>query len=93
MGTDLRETILEGLASVLKGSPDADVVAALGSGDDLDFESLDLTSLRLVELSMYLEDELGVEIDLEAFDDIGSLVGLTSLCADLVGPEHASATP
>ncbi len=79
----LEDTVLTALADNLPNEADQAKLKARSEGQDIALKDLDLTSLNIVEISMQLEDELGVEIDLDEFDKIETVSGLIALCKDL----------
>lgn len=74
-----KEFLYEILGRTLEYSAGPDVLEALRKREDLNFESLELTSLHTVEVLMELEDELGVELDEGEFNDISKISDLVKL--------------
>ena len=79
----LEEQVVEALKSCLHGRKDQKILSARSPGDGLLLSELDLTSLRMVEVCMHLEQSLDIDIDLEDFEGAESVADLARFCADL----------
>ncbi len=75
--------IIEALVAALPDKADQKVLTAHQPGGDFSLSDLDLTSLRMVEICMQLEESLGIDIDLEEFEEAKTLQDLVKLCEGL----------
>lgn len=80
---DIKSTICKAIADVLK-MPETDIDFSKSLGDDLGADSLDQ-----VEIMMSIEDDLGITIDEEDYENIKSLADLEKLLTNIVGSNHA----
>ncbi len=79
----LEDTVLTALKENLPNEADQATLKARSDGQDIALKDLDLTSLNVVEICMHIEDTLGVEIDLDEFDQIETVSGLIAHCEKL----------
>lgn len=82
--------ILSALKDCLPNSGDQALLDAHKSGEDIDFSDLDLTSLRMVEIGMHIEQSLGIDIDLEELEEAKGFLGLVDHCKSLLAVERHS---
>ncbi len=80
---DIKSTICKAIADVLK-MPEADIDFSKSLGDDLGADSLDQ-----VEIMMSIEDDLGITIDEEDYENIKSLSDLEQLLNKIMDNKHA----
>lgn len=80
---DIKSTICKAVADVLK-IPEADVDFSKSLGDDLGADSLDQ-----VEIMMSIEDDLGITINEDDYENLKSLADLEKLLTNMVGNSHA----
>lgn len=76
--------VMGALLKHLPNEKDQAILKTRGPDVDIVLADLDLDSLRAVELCMQLEDTLGVEIDLDEFEQIESVSALVAHCEQLV---------
>jgi len=77
------------LSENLPDEKDQAVLKTRETGVDISLEDLDLTSLRAVEVCMHIEESLGIEIDLDEFEEIETLSALIAHCEKLVADQSA----
>lgn len=75
-----REAVIKAIQLALDSKETTELLSSLHQDQDIDLAKFDLTSLRLVEISMYIEDTLGLELDLEAIEELTTLNQLVALC-------------
>lgn len=75
--------VIAALVAALPDKADQKILMAHEPGADFSLADLDLTSLRMVEICMQLEETLGIDIDLEEFEETKSLQELVALCDSL----------
>ena len=80
---DIRSTICKAISEVLK-MPNDNIDFSKSLGDDLGADSLDQ-----VEIMMSIEDDLGITINEEDYENIKSLADLEKLLISIVGDTHA----
>lgn len=80
---DIKSTICKAVADVLK-MPEADIDFSKSLGDDLGADSLDQ-----VEIMMSIEDDLGITINEDDYENLKSLADLEKLLTNMVGNSHA----
>jgi len=80
---DIKSTICKAIADVLK-MPEADIDFSKSLSDDLGADSLDQ-----VEIMMSIEDDLGITIDEEDYENIKSLSDLEQLLNKIMDNKHA----
>jgi len=79
----LEDVVLDALKSSLLGQNDQKILNEHKPGDELLMSKLDLTSLRMVEVCMHLEQRLDIDIDLEDFEGAQSVADIAEFCAGL----------
>lgn len=80
---DIKSTICKAVADVLK-MPEANIDFSKSLGDDLGADSLDQ-----VEIMMSIEDDLGITINEDDYENLKSLADLEKLLTNIVGNSHA----
>jgi len=80
---DIKSTICKAIAEVLK-MPAADIDFSKSLGDNLGADSLDQ-----VEIMMIIEDDLGITINEDDYENLKSLADLEKLLTTIVGNSHA----
>ena len=81
----IEDKVMAALKSSLTDKKDQAVLNGHQIGEPLLLTDIELTSLRMVEVCMHLEESLGIDIDLEDFQDAKSLSDIVALCAELQG--------
>lgn len=76
----MHEQITEIFASVSESKQIEMLNSALAAGKDVTFEDLSLDSLKTVEALMALEEKLGIDVDIEEFDEIPSVLKFVDYC-------------
>jgi acyl carrier protein len=80
---DIKSTICKAIAEVLK-MPETDIDFSKSLGEDLGADSLDQ-----VEIMMSIEDDLGITINEDDYENLKSLADLEKLLISIVGDTHA----
>lgn len=80
---DIKSTICNAIAEVLK-MPEANIDFSKSLGDDFGADSLDQ-----VEIMMIIEDDLGITINEDDYENLKSLADLEKLLTNIVGNSHA----
>jgi acyl carrier protein len=80
---DIKSTICKAIAEVLK-MPETDIDFSKSLGEDLGADSLDQ-----VEIMMSIEDDLGITINEDDYENLKSLADLEKLLTTIVGNSHA----
>ena len=75
--------VIAALKECLPGAKDQTVLASDQPAAQIPLSNLDLTSLRMVEVCMHLEESLGIDIDLEEFEGAKTIGDLVQLCTAL----------
>jgi acyl carrier protein len=73
--------VLAAFVACLSDKNDQAILNAYKPGDVLELSQFDLTSLRIVEICMHLEESIGIDIDLEDFEGANTLADFAALCA------------
>jgi acyl carrier protein len=80
---DIKSTICKAVADVLK-MPESNIDFSKSLGEDLGADSLDQ-----VEIMMSIEDELGITINEDDYENLKSLADLENLLNTIVGNSNA----
>jgi acyl carrier protein len=80
---DIKSTICKAIAEVLN-MPEADIDFSKSLGDDLGADSLDQ-----VEIMMIIEDDLGITINEDDYENLKNLADLEKLLTTIVGDSRA----
>ena len=80
---DIKSTICKAVADVLK-MPEANIDFSKSLSEDLGADSLDQ-----VEIMMSIEDDLGITIDEDDYENLKSLADLEQLLNTIVGKSNA----
>jgi acyl carrier protein len=80
---DIKSTICKAIAEVLK-MPESNIDFSKSLGDDFGADSLDQ-----VEIMMIIEDDLGITINEDDYENLKSLADLEKLLTNIVGNSHA----
>lgn len=76
--------VMSALLACLPDKSDQDFLSTQSPEGDFELEALDMTSLRMVEVCMQLEQSLGVDIDLDEFEEVHSFRDLVAMCKELL---------
>lgn len=76
----LEESIKEIFLSVSTESQKAQIEKCFSRKEDLTFEKLNLDSLKTVEALMAMEETLDIDVDLEEFEQIPSMLKFVEYC-------------
>ena len=80
----IEKSVMGALLACLPDKPDQEFLLAQDPQSNFRFEELDMTSLRMVEVCMHLEQSLGLDIDLEEFEDAETFRDLVAVCKQLL---------
>ena len=80
---DIKSTICKAISEVLK-IPNNNIDFSKSLGEDLGADSLDQ-----VEIMMSIEDDLGITINEDDYENLKSLADLEKLLTNMVGNSHA----
>ena len=77
MNTEIRDVVVRALDEAVGILRDPAHGPAVLRGEDLKFADLDLDSLSTFEMLMFIEDELGIDIELDEVEDLPGIAALT----------------
>jgi acyl carrier protein len=80
----IEKNVMGALLACLPDKRDQEFLRAQDPQSNFRFEELDMTSLRMVEVCMHLEQSLGLDIDLEEFEDAETFRDLVNVCKQLL---------
>lgn len=80
IAANTEELIKEIFISVSDKSQIARIEKSYANGEDLSFEDLNLDSLKAVEALMAVEEKVGVDVDLEEFDEVPTIHKFVEYC-------------
>lgn len=79
-----KKSVISAIQASLQDGSDPEILKRLAAGENIPFSEMDLNSLRMVEISMFLDDELSIEIDFDSFEKVSTIDQLVQLCDDLL---------
>ena len=74
--TDIRKTVIAALDKSINVLRDPEIGPRLLKGEDVAFDDMELDSLSVFEVLMFVEEELGIELETDEIEDIETVNGL-----------------
>lgn len=76
MSKNIRDTVVRALDEAVGIMRDPESGPALLRGEDVQFSNIEIDSLSMFEMLMFIEEELGIDIDLDEVEGLPSVDAL-----------------